>query len=690
MPSQPPSQPPSPLPSPPTRAPEDPYLWLEDVEADRALTWVRAQNSRTEAELGARPGFAGLEHSLVTILDSDQKIPYVRKVREHYYNFWQDSTHVRGLWRRTTWDSYVTDEPAWETVLDLDALSEEEGVAWVWHGASFLRPERVRCLLALSRGGSDADVTREFDVERLAFVDGGFDRPEAKGELDWIDLDHVYVSTDFGPDSMTESGYPRIVKQWTRGTPLADASVVFEGKPSDIYVAAYHDDTPGFERDFVARAPFYFSTELFLREGERLTKIDAPDSANKSVRREWLLVRPREEWTVGETSYPPGSLLAAPLEEYVAGRRELTVLFTPDEHSSLQSWTWTLNRLVLNVLVDVKSRLTVLTPGKGDWSREEFVGTPELGTIDVSAVDGNECDDVWVISTDFLHPTTLSHATVGAEPRVLKTMPSFFDGSDHLIEQRFTTSDDGTRVPYFVVRPKELALDGTAPTLLHGYGGFEVAQVPAYSGLIGKGWLEGGGVYAVANIRGGGEYGPSWHLAGFRENRHLVYEDFAAVARDLVATGITSPRHLAASGGSNGGLLVGNMLTTYPELFGALVIQVPLLDMRRYTKLLAGASWMEEYGDPDDPDDWEFLQRYSPYHRFDPARDYPPTMIWTTTRDDRVHPGHARKMAALMGAAGKDVRYFESIEGGHGAGATNAQVAHVWALDFEFLRAYIG
>lgn len=678
----------NPPPSPTTRVTDDPYLWLEDVEGDDPLAWVRAHNRRTEAELGDQPGFTELENALVTILDSDDKIPFARKVGDAYYNFWQDSTHVRGVWRRTTWDSYVGDEPVWETVLDLDALAEQEGVPWVWHGASFLRPERVRCLIALSRGGSDADVTREFDVETLAFVKGGFDRPEAKGDLGWIDIDHVYVSTDFGPNSMTESGYPRVAKEWARGTPIEDASVVFEGKPSDIYVAAYHDDTPGFERDFVVRAPFYFSTELFVREGERLTKVDVPDSANKSVRREWLLVRPREEWVLDEASYPPGSLLAARLDEFLAGHRELTVLFSPDEHSSLQSWSWTRNRLVLNVLVDVKSRLTVLTPAVGDWSATEFVGAPELGTVDVSAVDGDESDDVWVITTDFLHPTTLAHATLGGEPHVLKTMPSFFDGSNHLIEQRFTTSDDGTRVPYFVVRPKDLPFDGTTPTLLYGYGGFEVAQVPAYSGLTGRSWLEPGGVYAVANIRGGGEYGPSWHLAGFRENRHLVYEDFAAVARDLVASGITSPQHLAASGGSNGGLLVGNMLTTYPDLFAALAIQVPLLDMRRYTKLLAGASWVEEYGDPDDPEDWEFLQRYSPYHRFDPDRDYPPTLIWTTTRDDRVHPGHARKMVALMEASGKDVRYFENVEGGHGAGATNEQIAHVWALHFTFLRAF--
>ena len=668
----------------------DPYLWLEDVEGDKAIAWVRDQNARTEAELGTMPRFAELEAGLLAVLDSEEKIPYVRKAGDWYYNFWQDAAHERGLWRRTTWDSYLSDDPAWETVLDLDALAAKEDLPWVWHGASFLRPERRLALVALSRGGADADVTREYDVEAKRFVDGGFDRPEAKGDLGWIDADRVYVATDFGPGSMTESGYPRVVKEWRRGTPLEGAIVVFEGRQADMYVDAFRDHTPGFERDFVVRAPAFFESELFLRTADALTKIDVPDSANKSVHREWLLVRPRQDWTVEGKTYAAGALLAAHFEDFMAGRRELTVLFEPDEHSSLQSWTWTRDHLVLNLLVDVRSRLTVLTPADGEWAREDFGGVPEFGTVEVSAVDADESDDLWVVTTDFLHPTALLRTTVGERPRVVRSLPAFFDASGHEIEQRFTHSDDGTRVPYFVVRPAGLAMDGTAPTLLHGYGGFEVSQLPAYSGMLGRGWLEAGGVYVVANIRGGGEYGPTWHRAGFREDRHLIYEDFAAVARDLVAAGITTPERLAASGGSNGGLLIGNMLTTYPELFGALVIYVPLLDMRRYTKLLAGASWVAEYGDPDVPEDWEFLQRYSPYQRFDSEADYPPTLIWTTTRDDRVHPGHARKMAALMEAAGKDVRYFENIEGGHGAGATNAQTARTWALHYAFLRSTVG
>jgi prolyl oligopeptidase len=673
----------------------DPHLWLEDVTGEQPMAWVREQNALTDGVLAATPGFADLERDLRAVLDSDEKIPYVQQAGDHLYNFWQDAEHERGLWRRTTWDEYRKPDPAWEIVLDLDALSAAEGERWVWHGATFLRPERTRCLVALSRGGSDADVTRELDLTTLDWVPGGFERPEAKGELRWIDRDHVFVATDVGDGSMTTSGYPRIAKRWTRGTPLAEAETVFAARPDDLVVSAFHDPTPGFERDFVRRALDFYSDELFLLglDGAR-TRIDAPDSANKSVHREWLLLRLRDPWQVGGTTYAAGCLLAARLEDFLAGDRTVEVLFEPDEHSSLESWTWTRSHLVLNTLVDVKSRLVVLTPAADGWRRGELAGAPELGTVGVAAVDRDESDALWLTVTDFLTPTTLAvtetGGAAGTEPEPLKSMPAFFDATGLVTEQRFATSADGTRVPYFLVRSEDLELDGSAPTLLHGYGGFEVSMLPSYSGMVGRGWLAAGGVYAVANIRGGGEYGPRWHQAALRENRHRAYDDFAAVARDLVASGVTSPERLGAAGGSNGGLLTGNMLVHHPELFGALVSYVPLLDMRRYTQLLAGASWMAEYGDPDDAADWEFVRTISPYHLLEPDRAYPPTLIWTTTRDDRVHPGHARKMAAAMLAAGAPVRYFENTEGGHGAGATNAQTAHVWALHYAFLRSALG
>ncbi|MFC0676631.1 prolyl oligopeptidase family protein [Lysobacter korlensis] len=665
--------------------PSDRYQWLEDVGGERQLAWVRERNAAAEAELAATPQFKKLEGEIRSILDSDAKIPAVEKIGPYYYNFWKDKQHERGLWRRTTLEEYRKDKPKWETVIDLDALNKAEGENWVWHGANCLKPKYERCLVALSRGGADADVTREFDMTTKSWVKDGFFRDEAKGALGWIDRDNVYVYTDFGPGSMTSSGYPRIVKQWTRGTPISAAKVVYEGKPDDMYIAAFHDDTPGFERDFVSRTLAFYNDEMYLRGKDgTLAKIDAPNSANKSVHKDWLVLELREPYQAGGKTYPAGSLIAAKFDDFMAGKREFTTLFEPTQQSSLASFTWTKNHLVLNVLEDVKNKLSVLTPGEGGWARREFPGAPTFGTIGVNAVDADESDAVWITATDYLTPSTLSLAQIGEKPEVLKTMPTFFDASTHEIEQHFATSKDGTKVPYFLVKPKGLKLDGTTPTLLYGYGGFEISLTPGYSGSVGKGWLEKGGVYAVANIRGGGEYGPRWHQAALKQNRHKAYEDFAAVARDLIDRNITSPKHLGIQGGSNGGLLTGNMLTQYPELFGAVVVQVPLLDMQRYHRMLAGASWMAEYGNPD-TDDWKFIQTFSPYHLFDPSKDYPPTLFTTSTRDDRVHPAHARKMMAKMLDAGKDVRYYENIEGGHGGAANNAQLAHMSALAFTFL-----
>ena len=663
----------------------DPHAWLEDVEGQKQLDWVRAQNAKAEAEIASTPAFKELEASILAILDSDAKIPGVQKIGPYYYNFWKDKQHERGLWRRTTLEEYRKPQPRWETVLDLDALNKAEGKNWVWHGADCRKPDYTRCLIALSRGGADADETREFDLTTKTFLKDGFYRPEAKGGLGWKDADTVYVFTDFGEGSMTTSGYPRVVKEWKRGTPLSAATVVYEGKPDDMYIAAFHDDTPGFERDFVSRTLAFYNDELFLRGADgKLTKIDVPNSVNKGAFREWLTLELREPWTVGGKTYKAGSLLVARFDDFMAGKRDFDVLFEPTDRTSLASFTFTRHHLVLNVLEDVKNRLSVLTPGEGGWKKSEFVGAPAFGTLGVSAVDADESDAVWLTATDYLTPTTLSLAEIGKQPEQLKTMPAFFDGSKDVIEQHFATSKDGTKVPYFVVRPKDLKLDGNTPTLLYGYGGFEVSLTPAYSGAVGKGWLEKGGVYVVANIRGGGEYGPRWHQAALKANRHKAYEDFAAVAQDLVARKITSARRLGTQGGSNGGLLMGNMLTQYPELFGAVVVQVPLLDMKRYSHLLAGASWMAEYGNPDTAD-WDYIKTFSPYHLFDPAKTYPPTLFTTSTRDDRVHPGHARKMMARMLEAGKDVRYYENIEGGHGGAANNAQAAHMSALAYTFL-----
>lgn len=670
---------------------DDPYLWLEGVTDDKALAWVREQNAKSEAEISAAPGFAKLESDLRAILDSDARIPAVQKIGNLYYNFWRDKKHPRGVWRRTTLEEYRKAEPQWEIVLDIDALNaaEEipEGKQWVWHGADCLKPDYRRCLISLSPGGSDADVTREFDLETQSFVDDGFYRPVAKGGLQWIDQDTVYVFTDFGPGSLTAAGYPRVVKEWKRGTPLSEAKVVYEGKPGDMYIAAFRDLTPGFERDFVSRTIAFFNDELYLRKDGKLLKIDVPNSANKSVHNQWLTVELREPWTVKGNTYVAGSLLVIDFEKFLAGDRGFDAMFVPTDTVSLAGYTWTKRHLVLNLLDDVKSKVRIITPMEGTygWHQSSLPGAPALGTVSVAAVDNDTSDALWMTASDFLTPSTLSLVEIGKKAEPLKTMPPFFETAGLVAEQEFAISKDGTRVPYFIVHRKDMPLDGANPTLLWGYGGFEVSYTATYSATVGRGWLQQGGVYVLANIRGGGEYGPRWHQAALKANRHKAYEDFAAVAQDLFAKKITSPQHLGAQGGSNGGLLMGNMIVQYPQLFGAVVCQVPLLDMKRYTKLLAGASWMAEYGDPDKPAEWAFIKTFSPYHLLKPETKYPPVLFTTSTKDDRVHPGHARKMMAKMQAMGADVRYYENIEGGHGGAADNAQDAHMRALAYAFL-----
>ena len=666
--------------------PPDPYRWLEDVDGKRALAWVRAHNRTSRRALTRSPAFGVLQARLRSILDSQDKIPAVQKLGAHYYNFWRDHEHVRGIWRRTTLDEYRKAQPSWQTVLDLDALSEQEHVPWVWHGAEALPPDYARCLVTLSRGGADAAVVRELDLESLRFVPDGFSLPEAKSEVHWKDADTLLVATDFGPGSLTSSGYPRVVKEWRRGMPLAQAVTWFEGKPEDVSVSAFHDHTPGFARDFVQRGLTFYTSKLYLRRGAQLLEIDKPDDAKADVMREWLLFELRSPWTVGGTTYPAGALLAARLEDYLAGKRELAVLFRPSERLSLASYAIARDVLLLNELDNVRSRLCVVRFEHGRWTRRHVPGLPALGSFTASAVDTYDSLDYWLETADFTTPTSLLLGRVGGgPPERLKQTPVFFDASKLEVSQHEALSKDGTRVPYFLIAPRDLARDGTAPTLLYGYGGFETSLVPAYAALRGAGWLEAGGVLAIANTRGGGEFGPEWHKAAVKEHRQRAYDDFIAVAEDLIAQKVTSPRHLGCTGGSNGGLLVGNMLTQRPDLFGAIVAQVPLLDMSRYHLLLAGASWMDEYGDPSDPEQWRFIEPVSPYHNVERGVRYPKLLLTTSTRDDRVHPAHARKMVAKLEALHQPVTYYENIEGGHGGAATNEQTAFMWALAYRFL-----
>jgi len=684
----------SPQQQPQPQPPDDAHLWLEDIDGDAQLAWARQENAKTVQAHAQSPAFKALEQGILEVLDSDERIPMVRKIGPGYYNFWRDKTHPKGLWRRTTLAEYRQPQPAWETVLDLDALAAADGENWVWHGADCLDPDYKRCLISLSRGGADADVVREFDLEAKQFVEGGFTLPEAKNHVGWKDIDHLYVATDFGPGSMTSSSYPRIVKEWKRGTPLASAVTVYEGAHEDMSVSAYRDNTPGFERDFVSRQIDFYESETWLRHADgQLVKIDVPDDSNMEVTREWMLIEPREDWTVGGTTYVSGSLLATKFDDFMAGKREITVLFEPDDTTALDGHSWTRHHLILNVMHDVVNRLEVLTPpasGTGAWTRESLGGAPALSTIDAGGIDEDENDDYFLTVSGFLQPTTLYIGTIGqGEPQVLKDSPAFFDASRYRVSQHFTASKDGTRVPYFEIAAKDLVANGKNPTLQYAYGGFEISLQPSYSGSIGRAWLDQGGVYVIANIRGGGEYGPRWHQAALQENRLRTCEDFAAVSEDLFARKITSPAHLGAMGGSNGGLLMGNMLTLYPQLYGAIVSEVALLDMKRYTHLSAGASWIAEYGDPDQPEEWAWIKAFSPYENAKPGQAYPPALFTTSTRDDRVGPVHARKMHAKMVGLGHDSSFYENMEGGHSAAADNKESAFMDALGYAYLWHHI-
>jgi prolyl oligopeptidase len=571
-------------------------------------------------------------------------------------------------------------------VLDLDELGRQEHENWVWHGADVLKPGHRWALISLSRGGADAAVVREFDVEKKAFIKDGYSLPEAKSRVSWRDADSVFVGTDFGPGSLTDSGYPRVVKEWRRGTPLTEAAVVFEGRTEDMSASGHRDLTPGFERDIITRRPTFFTSETFLRRDGKLIRIAKPDDATASFHREWLMLRLRTDWTVGGETYPAGALLAIDLEAFLAGDRDFDILFEPTERKSLAGASPTRNFILLNELDNVRSRIEVLSYQDGDWQRQPMAGLPDLVEASARAVDADESDDYFLNTTGFLTPTTLVMGSADGGPaETLKHLPEFFNAKGLAVSQHEAVSKDGTRIPYFQVIREGLKLDGQNPTLLTGYGGFQIPSRPNYNPTVGVAWLEKGGVYVLANIRGGGEFGPKWHRAALKANRHKAYEDFIAVAEDLIARKVTSPRRLGISGRSNGGLLMGNMLTRRPDLFGAIVCGSPLLDMKRYSHLLAGASWMGEYGNPDVPEEWAFIRTFSPYHNLEKATKYPRMLITTSTRDDRVHPGHARKMAARMLEQGHDILYYENIEGGHAAAADNTQRAFMDALDYTFL-----
>ena len=690
--------------SDPSPAEDDPFTWLEDVGGERALAWVRERNAVSQKLLTARAEYAPIRAQVLEVLNAKDRIPAISRRGDFFYNLWQDEANKRGLWRRTTLAEYRKPQPAWETVLDLDALAGAEGENWVWGGANCLGPTHQRCLLSLSRGGADATVVREFDTVSKTFVDGGFTLPEAKSDVDWIDADTVYVGTDFGPGSMTDSGYPRIVKRWRRGTPLADATTLFEGERSDVSAGAATDTTRGFERTWFTRAVDFYHRKVWLLQGNKQLPFDIPDDASFSFLRDSLLLRNRSDLTLGGQTFAAGSLLVADATGWLRGERKLTALFTPTATRSLAGYSTTRDLVIVNLIDNVSSRLEAWRKSGSSFARVDIAapganataGTAQPGTIGVGSLhdpelaDDPHANDYLLSYTDFLTPDTLLLGRNGGELELLKTRTALFDAAGMRAEQRFATSKDGTRVPYFIVWPKNAKADGGNPTLLYGYGGFEISLNPAYSGVYGRAWYERGGVHVVANIRGGGEYGPGWHRAAIKADKQRSYDDFIAVAEDLIATKVTDARHLGIRGGSNGGLLVGATFVQRPDLFNAVVCQVPLLDMKRFHLLLAGASWMAEYGNPDDPAEWAFISKYSPYQNVQKGAKYPEVLFATSTRDDRVHPGHARKMAAKMMAQGHPLLYYENIEGGHGGAADNEQRAHLQALEFSYLWRQLG
>jgi prolyl oligopeptidase len=666
----------------------DPYIWLEDVEGDRAMEWVEARNALTVDRLSSHPVYQPIFDRALEILDSDDRIAFPSILGGQLYNFWQDAGNPRGIWRRTSWDSYLTGEPVWETVLDIDALASDEGVPWAYGGATCLPPDHRRCLVRLSRGGADAVEVREFDMDTRQFMGDGFFLPEAKLSVAWVDGDALLVATDFGEGSMTTSGYARIARLWQRGTPLSQAETLFEAPASDmgVWVGTYQT-ADGIHNVVNHRPNFYEGTTHVLRDGE-LVAIDVPLDADTYLLRDQLLVYNRSPWEVGGRTHEGASLVHIGMEEFLDGGRDFRLVLRPGERQTISSVRTTRDHLLVGMLDNVQSELRRYSYRDGEWSYER-VPAPEMGSIGVGATSPTT-NRYFFSYSGYTQPTTLYLAETDGSVREVRRMPEMFDASGLVVEQHETTSPDGTRIPYFIIHREDLPLNGDNPTLLYAYGGFEVSMTPGYSSLVGASWLERGGVYVVANIRGGGEFGPAWHRAGLKENRQLVYDDFIAVSEDLIRRGITSPSRLGISGGSNGGLLTGVAMTQRPDLYNAVVINVPLLDMQRYNKLLAGASWMAEYGNPDIPEEWEFIRQYSPYHNVGADAEYPVALFTTTTRDDRVHPGHARKMAALMEDLGHDLYYFENTEGGHGAGVTSEQRARMHALTYTYLWERLG
>jgi prolyl oligopeptidase len=669
----------------------DPYIWLEDVSAPRSLAWVEGENKRSLAVLERDPRYATLHVEALALAQAKDRIPSPDFLNGDVYNFWQDADHVRGLWRRTTSEDYANATPDWSTVLDLDQLAKDEHANWVYKGHACALPQERLCLIALSDGGEDATTLREFDLETDRFVDGGFNLGHSKQGADWLDPDTILVSRDWGPGSLTASGYPFVVKVLHRGQTLSQAQMVFHGDPTDVRVdPQVLVDSQGRRAALILRGVSFFETETYLLgdHGADLLALPKKSSVEDLVAGR-LIVNLKQDWTPtpGGKTFAQGSLVAIDLAAARADPDKLfpTLVWAPGPREALEEVSAVKDRLILTTLDNVRGRAYVLTPTpEGSWtqSRIDLPDNSAIGLVSTSRQD----DRSFLSVSSFLKPTSLwlDDAWRGSVTEV-KTLPPKFDASNLVTEQLEATSKDGTKVPYFVVHRKDIKYDGSNPTLLYAYGGFEISMTPNYSANIGKLWLERGGVYVLANIRGGGEFGPAWHEAGLNVHRQRIYDDFAAVAEDLIARKITSPRRLGIRGGSNGGLLMGVEFEQHPDLWNAVIIDVPLLDMLRFEQIAAGASWVGEYGSVSNPAQRIFLASISPYNNLKPGVAYPEPFIFTTTKDDRVGPVHARKFAAKMEAMGLPFLYYENTEGGHSAGANLQEAAREQALEMTYL-----
>ncbi len=669
-------------------AENDPFIWLEETRSERALDWVQNQNERTEDALQSDPRFEALKAEALAIYNADDRVPSVGFTHYGLVNFWQDADNPKGLLRRTTMDSWRTDEPEWETLLDVDALAAAEEKEWVYGGMTCLPPDGTRCMVFLSDGGKDARVGREFDLETLSFVEGGFELPESQGSASWLDRDTLLVSRNFDEASTTESYYPFTTRLWMRGTALEDATEIFRGEKTDVSAGAYllRDGEATIHGRMAYRGlSFHERAYYFEKDGEWL-QLDIPLKANPyGIIDGQILFSTDVDWTRGDQTFPADAIVAADLEGWKADPNgaELTLVWAPGERQTKRGGGSTRSSLYVNLLDNVRGKVIKLDFENGEWTRRE-IDLPENATTGITSAS-DETDEILFAATDFLTPTRWFYASDGVTLEEVKESPSRFDAEGMEIEQYEVASKDGTRIPYFVVKPRGMVMDGTTPTLLTGYGGFQVPRLPSYLGTIGKLWMERGGAYVLGNMRGGGEFGPEWHQTAIREHKQRTWDDFIAIADDLVAKGFTSPEHLGIRGGSQGGLLVGTAFTQRPDLFNAAVVQIPLFDMLRYHLIGRGASWIGEYGDPRIPEQRAWIEGYSPYQMLTEDKKFPRIYYVTSTADDRTHPSHGRKAAARMAANGQDYLYYEDMQGGHSGGVDNEQRAKLLALQLVYL-----